>query len=234
MYFLAVAADWIQGPYVYALYSQYGYAKTDIGRLYIAGFASSASFGTFVAAIADKFGRRNNALLYCALYSLSCLTKHSPDFRILLLGRVLGGIAYSILFSAFETWMVYEYSARGFDHSALANTFTRAQFGNAIVAIACGQIDGRLAHAFGKTMPFDASIVLLVVLAAVLLSTWSENFGDASQPVLNGFAQAFHTLRCDANIILLGVSQAAFEGALYTFTFVWTPALQAHHATAAV
>ena len=33
--------DWLQGPYVYALYSYSGYTKGDIGELFIAGFGSS-------------------------------------------------------------------------------------------------------------------------------------------------------------------------------------------------
>jgi hypothetical protein len=48
------AGDWLQGPYVYYLYSQYGFDKGDIGRLFIAGFGSSMLFGTIVGSLADK------------------------------------------------------------------------------------------------------------------------------------------------------------------------------------
>lgn len=37
VYLLAVAADWLQGPYVYALYEQYGFSKGQIGFLFVAG-----------------------------------------------------------------------------------------------------------------------------------------------------------------------------------------------------
>ena len=50
----AVKGDWLQGPYVYALYQHYGYEKGDIGRLFIAGFGSSMVFGTIVGSLADK------------------------------------------------------------------------------------------------------------------------------------------------------------------------------------
>ena len=46
IYCLAVAADWLQGPYVYALYKEYGYSEGEIGVLFVAGFGSSAIFGT--------------------------------------------------------------------------------------------------------------------------------------------------------------------------------------------
>ena len=36
-------------------------------------------------------------LIYCLTYAISCLTKHSPSFYWLLLGRITGGVATSIL-----------------------------------------------------------------------------------------------------------------------------------------
>jgi len=50
----AAAGDWLQGPYVYALYQHYGFDRSDIGRLFIAGFGSSMVFGTIVGSLADK------------------------------------------------------------------------------------------------------------------------------------------------------------------------------------
>jgi len=50
----AAVGDWMQGPYVYALYEHYGYAVKDISRLFIAGFGSSMVFGTLVGSLADK------------------------------------------------------------------------------------------------------------------------------------------------------------------------------------
>jgi hypothetical protein len=48
------AGDWLQGPYVYYLYSQYGFGKGEIGQLFIAGFGSSMLFGTIVGSLADN------------------------------------------------------------------------------------------------------------------------------------------------------------------------------------
>jgi Sugar-tranasporters, 12 TM len=41
VYLLGTMSDWLQGPYVYALYSDYGYAQHDIAVLFVAGFGSS-------------------------------------------------------------------------------------------------------------------------------------------------------------------------------------------------
>jgi hypothetical protein len=54
-------------------------------------------------------GRKKAALLYCVTYIASCITKHSADYYVLMLGRFFGGIATSLLFSAFESWLVAEH-----------------------------------------------------------------------------------------------------------------------------
>jgi MFS family permease len=134
------AGDWLQGPYVYALYSFYGYGVKEIGRLFIAGFGSSMLFGTVVGSLADKHGRKKAALLYVVLYTLSCFTKHSPDYGVLMLGRLLGGIATSLLFSAFESWIVAEHFSKGLDEKWLGDTFSKAVFvGNGLMAILAGE-----------------------------------------------------------------------------------------------
>ncbi|CAN1254693.1 Molybdate-anion transporter [Linum perenne] len=136
VYSLMMAGDWLQGPYVYYLYSQYGYGKGDIGQLFIAGFGSSMLFGTIVGS-----GRKRACITYCITYILSCITKHSPHYKVLMLGRILGGIATSLLFSAFESWLVAEH------------------------------------------------------------------------------------FKSDEKIALVGAIQSLFEGSMYTFVFLWTPAL---------
>lgn len=122
--------------------------------------------------------------------------------------------------------MVYEHQHRTFHSSQLGLTFARAQFGNGIVAIASGLLAGWFAQRYGKVMPFDISIFVLSILFFIITFTWTENYGDAKQSVRGGFTQAWTCILSDQRILLLGISQAAFEGAMYTFTFVWTPALQ--------
>merc|ERR1719379_3014411 len=96
-------------------------------------------FGAMMGSMADKMGRRCCSLLYCILYIVSCLTKHSSDYWILMFGRVTGGIATSILFSCFETWMVSEHVTRhNFSSGLLRYMFTMMFFGMYGVAIVSG------------------------------------------------------------------------------------------------
>ncbi|KAH8970958.1 hypothetical protein BDL97_02G116200 [Sphagnum fallax] len=227
---LMMAGDWLQGPYVYALYSFYGYDKGDIGRLFIAGFGSSMLFGTIVGSFADRYGRKTMSMTYCVVYILSCFTKHSSQYRVLMLGRVLGGIATSLLFSSFESWLVAEHFKRGFDAQWLSLTFSKAIFlGNGLIAIVAGLVANTLVGnlGLGPVSPFDAAAVTLAVGLAIIMYTWPENYGDPSgnKGLLSQFQQAAAAIASDEKIALLGAIQSLFEGSMYTFVFLWTPAL---------
>ncbi|KAL3846120.1 hypothetical protein ACJIZ3_003523 [Penstemon smallii] len=222
--------DWLQGPYVYYLYSTYGFGKGEIGQLFIAGFGSSMLFGTIVGSLADKQGRKRACVTYCITYILSCITKHSPQYKVLMVGRVLGGIATSLLFSAFESWLVAEHFKRGFDQQWLSLTFSKAIFfGNGFVAILAGLFGNVLVHFFnlGPVSPFDAASIFLAIGMAVILSSWTENYGDPSESkdLLTQFKGAAVAIASDEKIALLGAIQSLFEGSMYTFVFLWTPAL---------
>uniref|UniRef100_A0A0D6QUE7 Molybdate-anion transporter n=1 Tax=Araucaria cunninghamii TaxID=56994 RepID=A0A0D6QUE7_ARACU len=230
VYSLMMAGDWLQGPYVYFLYSTYGFDKGEIGRLFIAGFGSSMLFGTIVGSLADKQGRKRACITYCITYILSCFTKHSPEYKVLMIGRILGGIATSLLFSAFESWLVAEHFKRGFDPQWLSLTFSKAIFlGNGLVAILAGLFANTLADTlgFGPVSPFDAAACFLAIGMAIILSTWTENYGDPSESkdLLTQFKGAASAIASDEKIALLGAIQSLFEGSMYTFVFLWTPAL---------
>ncbi|KAJ6294793.1 hypothetical protein OIU76_022804, partial [Salix suchowensis] len=230
VYSLMMAGDWLQGPYVYFLYTTYGFGKGEIGQLFIAGFGSSMLFGTIVGSLADKQGRRRACVTYCITYILSCITKHSPQYRVLMIGRVLGGIATSLLFSSFESWLVAEHNKRGFEQQWLSLTFSKAIFlGNGLVAILAGLFGNFLVDTFqlGPVAPFDAAACFLAIGMAVILSSWTENYGDPSEnkDLLAQFKGAAVAIASDEKIALLGAIQSLFEGSMYTFVFLWTPAL---------
>jgi MFS transporter, MFS domain-containing protein family, molybdate-anion transporter len=220
-------ADWLQGPYVYALYDSYGFEKEQIAHLFIAGFGSSMLFGTFVGALADKYGRKRMSVAYAVFYGLACITKLYNNFALLLLGRILSGIATSLLFSSFESWMVSEHQKFQFAPAWLSQTFSFATLGNGVIAIGAGLMASYVADQYGFVAPFIVALVILVLCGIVVLATWDENFGDATIDVQGGFRNAISALKNDTRVPLLGLVQSLFEGAMYTFVFMWTPALEA-------
>ncbi|KAH7387717.1 hypothetical protein KP509_16G037800 [Ceratopteris richardii] len=158
------------------------------------------------------------------------MTKHSPEYKVLMVGRILGGIATSLLFSAFESWLVAEHFKRGFEAQWLSLTFSKAVFlGNGLVAILSGLGANLLADtlSLGPVSPFDAAACILAIGMAVIIYTWSENYGDSSEGkgLLTQFKAAASAITSDEKIALLGAIQSLFEGSMYTFVFLWTPAL---------
>ncbi|KAG4975844.1 hypothetical protein AAZX31_13G024400 [Glycine max] len=117
-------------------------------------------------------GRKRACVTYCITYILSCITKHSPQYKVLMLGRILGGIATSLLFSSFESWLVAEHFKRGFDQQWLSLTFSKAIFlGNGLVAILSGLFGNVLVDtlALGLVAPFDAASCFLAIGVAIAL-----------------------------------------------------------------
>ncbi|KXZ47291.1 hypothetical protein GPECTOR_36g18 [Gonium pectorale] len=227
---LMMAGDWLQGPYIYALYEHYGYTVGDIGQFFIMGFGSSLVFGTVGGALADITGRRNASLAYVLTYCLSCATKHSSSYWVLMAGRMLGGVATSLLFSVFESWLVAEHNRRGFPEPLLADTFSKAIFlGAGLMAIVSGLAGNVLVEdlRLGPVAPFDAAIVVMLVGGALVATTWPENYGDAAshRSLVGQLAQGWAAIRADSRIALLGAMQSMFEASMYTFVFLWTPAL---------
>jgi MFS family permease len=227
VYLLMMAADWMQGPYVYRLYSFYGFSRQDNGILFIAGFGSSLVFGTWAGPIADTYGRKFACMLYGVTYILSCATKHFPVFWILMVGRLLGGIATSILWSSFEAWMVSEHNARGFAPELVNSTASLMFTCNGILAILSGFVAQWSVDAFEHPVaPFDVSAIVLIIGTVVVHFTWTENYGDASRGMVEQMQDAVKDIKADKRIAYVGLQQALFEGAMYTFVFMWTPALE--------
>ncbi|CAG8459669.1 13211_t:CDS:2 [Rhizophagus irregularis] len=54
VYLLVMTGDWLQGPYVYAIYKSYGFDLKQQAILFVTGFLSSGIFGTVVGSAADK------------------------------------------------------------------------------------------------------------------------------------------------------------------------------------
>lgn len=253
VYLLAALSDWLQGPYVYALYSAYGYEQKTIAVLFVAGFGSSMIFGSFVGGMADSGGRRKFVIIFALTYIASCITKHFKNFSSLLLGRFLGGVSTSLLFSVFDSWLIKSHTAKGLDSSYLSKSFAAASYGNYVVAIFAGLVANHaasmnemvefgtgkavkespegLAYYGGYINPFDMALVALIICGSLASTLWDENFGEQSPTresgSLNALKNAARTVVRNEEVLLCGIISSLFEGSMYVFVFMWTPALTA-------
>jgi len=49
-----LGADWLQGPYTYALYVSQGLSMEEIARVFVVGHLSAMMFGSLVGSLADS------------------------------------------------------------------------------------------------------------------------------------------------------------------------------------
>ncbi|KAH8886774.1 major facilitator superfamily transporter [Thozetella sp. PMI_491] len=237
VYALAVAADWLQGPHIYAIYKyEKGIEEQWVAALYAAGFVSGALSASFAGELADRYGRRLACLVYCGSYALTCATMFSNNFTVLFFGRLCGGISTTLLFSVFEAWMITEFHRRGLETShelTLSSVFGYMTTVSCMAAIVSGIVGDVLVSLLGgRVWPFVASIVCSVLAAVVILTTWRENYGSksTSQNTLSDVKSGVWTILKDTRILALGITSCFFEGAMYLFIFFWSAALKSARA----
>ncbi|KAL1847698.1 hypothetical protein Daus18300_013865 [Diaporthe australafricana] len=238
---LAFAADWLQGPHLYAVYKyDKKLEETYVAALYATGFISAALSAAFVGQLADRFGRKRACLIYCAFYTACCLSMLSDNLYILFAGKFCGGASTTLLYTVFDAWMVTEYHKRGLEaeHLSLGTLYGRMTSFNSMVAITTGIVGEVLAWLTGtKTSPFLLAVLVIGSTAAWISLTWSENYGSQPNDVsrTSFFAVtviAIHEMWQDKRILALTTASSLFESMMFLFVFFWSSALvSARHAS---
>lgn len=101
-----------------------------------------------------------------------------PLLPVLLFGRVLGGISTSILFSAFESWLISSATSSALPSADLSTIMGRATLVNGFVATGAGVVSNKLvSYTSNFASPFIASGMLLILGWTVIRGTWLENYG---------------------------------------------------------
>ncbi|CAJ2504690.1 Uu.00g120840.m01.CDS01 [Anthostomella pinea] len=231
-YALVMAADWLQGPYLYSLYrDEHGLSSSLATTLSTTGFVSSAISAYFVGVFADKYGRKLACMTYCVLYSISCFLTITSVVPLLFLGRVLGGISTSILFSVFDSWMVTNFRERKLVENGcdLSRTYAATSTVNSFTAIVSGVMSEVLVRLTGsRKTPFLLSGVLLWSALIIIWSHWAENYGAEASPEASGAPKSpnLWSVFKQPSIMALVFVSTMFEGSMYLFVFFWTPALE--------
>lgn len=129
VFWIIRCADWLQGPYFYELYAS-KVPVSVISKLFLTGFAIAALFGPLLGRAADQFGRKKATIAFTILYACAAASTESSTLAVLFLGRILSGIATSLMFSAPEAWLVAEsqQSENDPDRTYLEQTFGMVSF----------------------------------------------------------------------------------------------------------
>jgi MFS transporter, MFS domain-containing protein family, molybdate-anion transporter len=165
-----------------------------------------------------------------------------------MIGRLLGGIATSLLFSIFEAWLIRSHADANVKHM-LGKSFSWAAYGNSVIAIIAGIVANKAANQFemitiqdgffyagGYLNPFDIAFAALCLCGFFAATLWDENYGETSSATseskgdssgkwYDGLRTALITTMANPDIYLCGIMSSLFEGSMYIFVFMWTPAL---------
>lgn len=149
-----------------------------------------------------------------------------------MLGRLLGGVATSLLFSVFDAWLIRSHNDLELKQY-LGKSFSWAAYGNSLVAILAGLVANNVAgavkmfpltdgmYAGGYLGPFDLALLALVTCGFLAATTWDENYGesegsdDRKANWHDGLKNAFTTTLRSTDILLCGIISSLFEGSMY-------------------
>lgn len=142
----------------------------EVGLLFFVEYAANGLFGCILGSVADVLGRRNVCFLYSLLCIVSCfLTRCSSSlFSLLLLGRLVGGIALSILETIFEVYMIDLFNENHFPDQWLHDTLSTCVFSNGLLACFSGFFASFLAKCLSDAACFDAACLLAALSALAL------------------------------------------------------------------
>ncbi|KAL7923422.1 hypothetical protein ACQKWADRAFT_320090 [Trichoderma austrokoningii] len=238
VYTLVVAADWLQGPYTYAVYKyEKQLAEHTVALLYASGFVSGAASAPFAGQLADCYGRRTACVAYCLCYGITCLAMLSYDLRVLYVGRFFGGIATTLLFSVFEAWMITEYHSSRLEETkvSLGGIFANMTTISSVTAICCGVLgDGLVQYSGSQLAPFLASLGCCIGASVLILTAWQENYGSidtcGESPEAETLKHRMLVALANPEVAALIFASSCFEGAMYLFVFFWPAALKSARA----
>lgn len=145
-----------------------------VASLFTTGFASAGIAALVTGSFADKYGRRLACLIFCVAYSISCLAMLSGTLWILYAGRVLGGFSTTLLYSAFETWMVGAFHAQDLDGILrLSDMFSLSVTLSSFVAIVAGVVgEAVVSYAETKLAPFMVAVGCLATAFIGIYICW--------------------------------------------------------------
>lgn len=119
-----------------------------------------------------------------------------PTLPILLLGRLFGGVSTSILYSAFESWLITSSNNHALPQADLSAILGRATLFNGFVATSAGVFSNQLvAYTSSFSSPFIASAALLVLSFFVIQGLWAENYGASDSSLTEGGSNILQTKR---------------------------------------
>lgn len=134
--------------------------------LYSVNYVAAAIAALVAGFLADRYGRRLACVVFCVIHPIAAASILSDRMEILYIGRFLAGVALTLLWTVFESWMVTEFNARELHKGSvtLSSTFGILTTSNCIAAILSGVLgQGIVLVSHSSSNPILAGVVRMSV-----------------------------------------------------------------------
>jgi MFS family permease len=221
VYAMIYLSDWIPAAYTYTYFSRVGFDSDKITSFYTTSIVTSTICCIVAGNIIDRYGRKFGCVAYCVFAILANALKMSPTDSSIYFGQICGGIANTLLYTAFEGWLTGFYEANQSDElTPIEHVFSSGTLFCGMAAIASGVISYYSSSYFGELSPFILSIVVLIPPMYQIVRAWPENWGYEEIESVN---TEKNTKSWYLSIIVF--IQIAMESSLNVVILKWTPTL---------
>lgn len=224
-YSLVILCELIAAASFYHTFISLKLSLEQITKLYIITIVSSTATG-IVGDIIDIGARKDKCVLSALLYSASMFSIFfGGHYEMLLIGRIVYGVASSLHHSSFESYAIQQHASLGFPDDWLAQTFSYLTHCMAIMAALSG-ILGQIAASTGHMGCVALCCVLFASIAVYLFVVWEKDM-NSSKYMLSSFifnmTQTVNTVRSNRQMLLFLLISSMAEASITIFTFYWAP-----------
>lgn len=196
-----------------------------ICRLYLATMFASTITAVIMECV-ELGARKDKCVLSAMLYSIAMFSVFfGGHYEMLLLGRILYGVASALQHSSFESYAVHQHSSHGFPEDWLSHMFTLLTHTMALFAALSGII-GQMAISAGRLGCITFSCVVFAIIAVYMIVAWEKDLGNP-RFMLAGFmsnlSQSINTMRANRQLLYLLCVSALYESTITVFMFYWAP-----------
>jgi MFS family permease len=226
-YSLVMLCELIVNASFYHIFLSLNLTLPQITKLYLTTLISS-TVTHILTEIVDIGARKDKCVLSTILYAVSMFSiffgSHG-HFEMLLLSRIIYGIASALQHVAFESYGIHEHSSRGFPEDWLGQTFALLTHTMALMTALSG-ILGTIASSIGRLGCVGLTTCLFSITAVYLIVAWEK---DVNTPrfMISGFLFNFNsvlnTMKSNKQMFLVIIISSLFETAITIFTFYWAP-----------
>ena len=196
-------ADWLQGPYLFAMYASFQMTLGDMNVLYATDYATGMLLCVAAGLATDRYGAKNACIVYGVVYAAANLFNHghAVSFVYVAVGCALDGLCNALLRSSFETWFTErcgQQSARRrtTPETWMAYAFAKGSWMSTSFSVGAGFLGWALVKAYQSSFPsaetgtmavdrngrgghymatMDAAAVLLLLGAAYIAVAWAPS-----------------------------------------------------------